>query len=166
MSRYVLIFLLAAAATPAQAFQNEPDGFRGLSWGTPLAKAGPGFELTEKGDAQSIYARQGDKLSIGAAQLDYIRYAFGAKGFSSVLIATLGGAANKRALLDALQARFGTPDSSDEILGRYYWVGDRARVGVHCGLRPNCELFIESTHAAEAEQAERRAAAKAAGKDF
>lgn len=56
------------------AFENEPEGFRGLKWGDPLT---PEMELFLEMDIWvSIYQNPSDELKLGDACLDGILYQF------------------------------------------------------------------------------------------
>ena len=56
------------------AFQNEPDGFRGLKWGdAPTEDMKFLGQIIYEGN---LYHREGDKLNIGSAKLDNISYWF------------------------------------------------------------------------------------------
>ena len=59
---------------PGLAFQNEPDGFRGLKWGDP-----PGEDMVNRRSINPDfvwYRRAGDKMEIGRAELISLHYAF------------------------------------------------------------------------------------------
>ena len=67
----ILVFLITGMGF---AFQNEPDGFRGLKWGdAPTEDMTFLDEISYEG---SSYYKKDDKLNIGSARLDYIFYIF------------------------------------------------------------------------------------------
>lgn len=167
MSRYALaVALVALSIQMASAFQNEPEGFRGIAWGTPLAQIQAKLRHEDGGGATRSYRRAGENLSIGQAKLSAIHYLFYKSKFSGAMIEVRAGAGNASAILEASKARFGEPDSANDILERYFWVGERAQVALLCGMQPACTLVIRSTRLAEQEQADDKAAARKAGKDF
>lgn len=71
----VLVGMLAfGLAGVGVAFQNEPEGFRGLKWGDP-----PGEDMVNEWSINPDfvwYRRAGDKMKIGRANLLSIHYAF------------------------------------------------------------------------------------------
>lgn len=99
------------------SFQNEPEGFRGLTWGAPptedmvgirprtiearlLEKEGVVFE--DKFDLH-CYRRKNDKMSIGRVNLDGIYYLFYFRRFMEVVIITN----YSDALKDIVELKFG-----------------------------------------------------------
>jgi len=73
-----LVFLLIISvwvSLPAFAFQNEPDGFRGIKWGTNISEL-PDMSLSEDYGNSKFYLRKGEKLKIGDADIDRIGYGF------------------------------------------------------------------------------------------
>lgn len=69
----VLVMVLLSLGM-AYAFQNEPEGFRGLKWGDP-----PGEKiefLRKQNEWLSTYRDPGDKLELGDARFYMILYSF------------------------------------------------------------------------------------------
>ena len=64
-----LIFLVFLLPITVLAFQNEPDGFRGIKWGANISRR-PDMTHIEK----NMYLRKNDKLTIGDASLRDIHY--------------------------------------------------------------------------------------------
>jgi len=54
---------------------SEPDGFRGIRWGTPISLLDQMVQVWEEGDLR-YYEREGDVLEIGGAKLHKIIYVF------------------------------------------------------------------------------------------
>ena len=80
--RTISIALAAAVwvllPTGAIAFQNEPTGFRGIAWGTPLSAVQSQMRplgATPAGQDQA-YVRIRDNMTIGGAMLEKILYKF------------------------------------------------------------------------------------------
>ena len=78
MRRKVLVIALVVSVLfsggAAFAFQNEPEGFRGLKWGDP-----PGEKmefLSKEYEWLRIYRDPGDKLELGDAEFYEISYRF------------------------------------------------------------------------------------------
>jgi len=68
------------------AFQNEPDGFRGIKWGTNIDKLSriELINIGDYGDGRKVYKRRNDKMAIGEVKLNGIFYCFWKNQFSSV----------------------------------------------------------------------------------
>ena len=67
----ILIFLITGIGF---AFQNEPDGFRGLKWGdAPIENM---HLFAQSVNTQNSYYRKDDKLKIGNAEFSNIWYVF------------------------------------------------------------------------------------------
>lgn len=140
----VLLFMFALAST-AQAFQNEPEGFRGLKWGDPPGEDMAlhfvnfwGDPLDPAGEAMLPYIRENDKLQIGRVEVRDVRYFFYENKFMEVQIKT--GTicqTNYYDLKDILNLKFG---EGKEIItkglpgGRLAfslecrWIGDTATI--------------------------------------
>jgi len=77
----------------ALSFQNEPDGFGGIAWGTNVSTlSGMVYDsqYTWTAGTTSFYRRKGDTLRFGEAQLLFLKYGFFEGKFSDVMIETRG----------------------------------------------------------------------------
>lgn len=79
----LLLCSLALLAAPALAFQNEPDGFRGLKWGDPPTEEMEYFMEAAGADA---YLLPGDKMALGNADLYMVAYTFYENQFLAVAL--------------------------------------------------------------------------------
>jgi hypothetical protein len=85
---HMMFFLLVASflfSDSVFAFQNEPENFREIKWGTNIK------ELSEMGFFQEdgkfkIYKRKNDKMNIGDADIKMLSYGFYKDRFFSVTI--------------------------------------------------------------------------------
>lgn len=125
----IITLLITFASFPncllSETFQNEPDGFRGVKWGTDISQC---KDMIYDGLDQSyggitVYTRKDDKLQIGDAKLDKIEYGFWRGKFDSVNIITQGYA-NWSSLKDACFEKFGKGFQSNEYIEKYAWFGD------------------------------------------
>lgn len=66
---FLVVVMILALSLGAFAFQNEPDGFRGLKWGDPPGKHMRPF-TTYAHFGVRIYERSFDKMKIGGAFLN------------------------------------------------------------------------------------------------
>jgi len=119
-----LLTLFVVGAFSGNAFGYEPPTeFRGIKWGTAFDSVKSEMTLAESSNNEcgcNFYTRKNDKLTIGAAKLETIVYAFYQDRFASVLM-YCKGFINKGALLDALTAKFGDPYQPNEYIETYYW---------------------------------------------
>src|SRR5215470_18046663 len=111
--RTISIALAAAVwvllPTGAVAFQNEPTGFRGIAWGTPLSSVQNQLRpvgATLAGQDQA-YVRIRDNMTIGGAMLEKILYKFHDGVFSEAFIVSQKGPSNTGAMIAAFTAQFG-----------------------------------------------------------
>src|SRR5215471_8841101 len=155
--------------TSAIAFQNEPEGFRGIAWGTPLSAVQNQLRplgATPAGQDQA-YVRIGDNMTIGGAALEKILYKFHHSGFSEAFIVAQKGPGNGAAMIAAFQAQFGEGRRPHRSSDDYIWEGATSTIFLTChgGSHP-CLAFMQSTAALAQQNAERAAVAVRAKKDF
>lgn len=149
----VLALFAASALANDLAFEErEPDGFRGIAWGTPVYEV-EGLEFSKEGTAAlrdlykrtnqkaaaqvTVYSRPDDQLKIGEATLTRIYYYF-YKDFFYGATAYFAGKDNYSKLLAACRKKFGEPDLIEE--NRVEWKGNQASVL----LLPNGILSLDS----------------------
>jgi hypothetical protein len=120
--------LLVCVATNAEAADfkigSEPDGFRGIKWGTNIETltgmtqigTDPGYGGLEK------YTRSGDELEMGKAKLSNVVYAFWRQQLFSVTMEATGSA-NCEALREATFKKYGFGHKTNLYLKDYYWLG-------------------------------------------
>ncbi len=111
---------------------SEPDGFRGIKWGTPIVSIDDMTQVWADGDMK-IYERQGDPLEIGSAKVHSILYLFWQGKFmeARVVIPKHYGPekteiANFNAVKEICYERFGV--RGKPIFGKeqYSWQGERS----------------------------------------
>jgi hypothetical protein len=113
------IFLIGcfASARPSK-FRSEPDGFRGIRWGTEIStlKDMEKVEQNKSSNSDLVwYTRKGDTLAIGKAKLENIFYSFWMGNFESVWI-DFKGDENFETLKKELFERFGKVLESEELM--------------------------------------------------
>ena len=104
---------------------SEPDGFRGIKWGTDIEtlkgmkylKTDPSFGGTK------LYTRKNEDLHLGGAKLKNIGYDFWRGKFCSVQVITQGST-NWYGLKEAVFEKFGRGYQDNEYIEDYVWVGD------------------------------------------
>ena len=161
------IWILLPAGTIA--FQNEPTGFRGIAWGTPLSAVQNQLRpigATPAGQDHA-YVRIGDNMTIGGAALAKILYKFHHGGFSEAFIVAQKGPGNGAAMIAAFQAQFGEGRRPHRSADVYIWEGGTSTIFLTChgGSHP-CLAFVQSTAALAHQDAEKAAVAARAGRDF
>ncbi|MBC8084112.1 MAG: hypothetical protein H7Z21_12960 [Hymenobacter sp.] len=124
--KHLLLLCLLLLAIPSRAqFANALDaknGFRDAVFGASVETLPGATPLGQgEGDTQ-CYSRATDELKIGDAQLSDISYCYYKGRLYSVTLAT-AGAANSRALRDALEAAYGRTGQSDRYTLARDWSG-------------------------------------------
>ena len=111
------IFLIGCfASTRSSKPHSEPDGFRGIKWGTEISTL-EDMERVEQDKSSNSdlvwYIREGDTLTIGKAKLENIFYFFWMGNFESVSI-DFKGDENFETLKKELFKLFGKAVGSEE----------------------------------------------------
>jgi len=129
---FLIAVLLAAHAT--SAFDNEPDGFRGIAWQSAFEDFADEMKFeSESGDGEHIsYLRDNDKMFIGEIPLKRVEYNYWNGRFSRVHLEAFGSGCDS--LFDAFVDRFGKPRTPIET--------GQNRVGIWTGLKTHI-TFIE-----------------------
>ena len=140
MKRYLLVisailftFLsispLAYQKESSLSYKNEPDGFRGIKWGTDIStlkdmeyvKTDPSY------GGVKLYKRKNDKLQIGDSELISILYGFWKDKFSSVTIYAKGFK-NWIKLKEACFQRYSEGMQAKKT--QFYWYGNIATISL------------------------------------
>ena len=123
----VLVALIVLALSVGVfAFQNEPDGFRGLKWGDPV-----GEEMEYFGDISGSkgYILPDDKMSIGNAELYMIVYQFYEDRFLGVGL-FFRGEKNYNLLETICKERYGEKEL-EEGFYEFDWTGQKSWIGLY-----------------------------------
>lgn len=154
----------AICASQAQAFQNEPTGFRGVEWGTLVGKA-PGLYLHDHavGDRVS-YRRSFEDLSINGIPLVAVYYDFYRGRFEEAVLVSKIGAGED--LLRTFAARYGTASQVKGRRHQFFWKGDTATVVLNCSGRYRTCTAVIASNAMLAEDRAGVAATARDSKDF
>ena len=127
----IAMFVLFILSCPTSAaYKNEPDGFRGITWGTELetVKDNMVFKRTDSSyGGIHFYTKKDDDMTIGAAKLDMIQYGFWQGKFYVVYI-YVDGYSNWSGVQEALTAKFGGGYKHNRYLEEYYWFGDKTTI--------------------------------------
>lgn len=125
------------------AFQNEPEGFRGLKWGDP---PGSGKDMSYRYGLDrdfdiTIYERRNDKMQIGNAKLRDIHYLFYEDRFMAVEVYPELSSYDE--LKNVVLLKFGDgkvikENWEEEIV----WLGDLATIVLQKSLREAVWLLL------------------------
>ncbi len=162
-----VIFLIAAllAAHATSAFDNEPDGFRGIAWQSAFEDFADEMKFeSESGDGEHIsYLRDNDKMFIGEIPLKRLEYHYWNGRFSRVYLKTSRSDCNS--LFEAFVDRFGQPHTHVKT-GQYsagIWKGLKTHITfLACrAIISSAVIIKEQKQLREAAEAEAEAKAKA-----
>lgn len=159
----ILLFILLVPLS-SFGYDNEPDGFRGIKWGTDISELKDmntyGGKLSNDAQLYALYTRQNDELQIGEAKLERIEYRFWDNKLSSVMIITKGYA-NWTALRDTAFTKFGKGYQSNQFIKDYHWNGDITYLSLKYNeIEEKGTLFLLSTKLAEQERIYKQRKAK------
>lgn len=126
----IAVILVLAVGGGAFAFQNEPEGFRGLKWGDPPTEDME--KVSEMGTGVVMYVRLDDKLSLGDVELGYIFYTFYQDKFMMVSL-HFSGKSNYELLEMICRQKFGKESSGK--LYELHWVGSLSSVSLAYTLK-------------------------------
>lgn len=127
MSSIVVLMLIAFSSVAfARTYQNEPDGFRGITWGTDFETVKDQFILVDTDSSYGglqFYTRVNDEMTIGSASLESVNYVFWQNKFAFSSIG-LKSYKNWTGVQNALESKFGNGFQPNDYISNYYWLGD------------------------------------------
>ncbi len=155
----VACFIVVTLCAPhIHAFPSEPDGFRGITWGTKRQKV-PGlqFAYADSRDKRvKTYKRSGEGVLFDGVKMNQIDYVFAEGLFFRAHLIT-SGKSNYKKLRKAMVKRYGkwndyatfkhTPTGEDQPLKThyYYWVGDTTYIALGFTPTPANSLSMYDT---------------------
>jgi hypothetical protein len=122
---YLIILIIVLFFTVNSfAFKNEPDGFRGVKWGTTI-KSFKKLKKLKDLNGDVVYQRPNEKLKIGNVELLYINFKFWHGKFSEVWIHANGKSVYSD-LKNIVFAKFGKGEKRNkyDFVG-YQWIGKK-----------------------------------------
>ena len=128
--------MIVAAATPvAHAYQNEPDGFRGFTWGTPKDQvdAKVDFTFNRNVDPNMTEYRSRRDLTMNGIELTYNFYDFYKGRFMAGTMTAY--ASHCDSMLQILVARFGAPTKKIKCRKSFSWEGAVTTIVYDCDHR-------------------------------
>jgi len=136
----ILCFLMLIPLC-TEAFQNEPDNFRGIKWGTELSQLPEMYSCLWRTGYDSVKTcrRKNDHMRIGEANLKSIRYRFYKEKFAAVLI-ECKESSDFSALKQTLFSVYGEGVQSNQFLELYTWPGNDVRIDLKKDFLNGCNL--------------------------
>jgi len=111
------------------SYQNEPDGFRGIKWGSDI-KSLRGMKLVEDHHKDAkYYIRKSDKLKIGEAPLKSIAYGFNKDRFYFVYI-RFNSTTNFSSIKETLFEQYGAGVQNNKSKEEYVWLGGNVNISL------------------------------------
>jgi len=120
----LLVCSILSLCDTSFAYENEPNGFRGMKWGTPLDSFPTlkHFETVKRYGGIEYYKKKEEVLKLGDVKLFLIKYGFWHNKFYEVEI-WAQGEKDWRALKDLVFAKFGEGNKPDKDVEEYIWNG-------------------------------------------
>jgi len=133
---------------------SEPDGFRGIKWGTHISTVNDMVQVWENGD-RKFYARKGEELEIGGAKLHQIIYVFWQERLMEVRVSILKNYDGSRDELvnfnivkDICFEQFGERKTHMLAREEYTWRGEKTWVHLGRGDLDSLRLVVGSVELA------------------
>ncbi|HLE16940.1 MAG TPA: hypothetical protein VI728_01500 [Syntrophales bacterium] len=163
---FSILFVLLLA-TPCLAFQNEPDGFRGIKWGEDISGRDDMAPHSAGADKTISYTRKGDEAFLGGVMLDSLTYDYWDGKFSGVFM--LFRDADRFEKIKAICfEKFGKMKKHARYPESYVWEGKKAVVYFeYDSIRNSGSLSISSVRFLEKKKSfDKTKAKEAAEKGF
>ena len=129
---------------------SEPEGFRGIKWGTHISILSDMVQVWENGD-RKFYTRKGEELEIGGAKLHQIIYVFWQERLMEVRVSILKNYDGSRDELvnfnivkDICFEQFGERKTPMLAREQYAWMGEKTRVHLGRGDLDSLRLVVGS----------------------
>ena len=155
----VVALVLVALAT--SAYKNEPQGFRGRTWGMALPEGwGQVIRTDPRYGGITYYNAPGEDLALGCAKLKSVDYGFW-QGILSEVIVNFDGYVNYTCVLKALKEEFGHGIRQSQFVEKYFWHGGVTTVSlVYNGVGKTGSLSLRSEAIRNEQEAWNKAQAK------
>lgn len=120
----VALFVILSASV--FAYENEPDDFRGIKWGTRIEEL-PDMELALDGGKLKAYTRKRDKMMLEEAEVNSVHYIFYKEQFYCVHI-DFEGFSNFNKIRDVFFSIYGKPEGRQVHYRHFSWAGEKASI--------------------------------------
>lgn len=132
---FILAVVLSAASAEAATIPDDPGGFNGYTWGTPLAKI-PAFKLikdmgsTDFVKDVGLYENPGEALTLNEVPLAAINYRFVENQLESISL-RYTGRENRDKLVRWLEEHYGKLTSHErKMVNAILWYGDKTLINL------------------------------------
>ena len=126
-----LVLTLLGCSSPAA---SEPDGFRGIKWGTNIDTLS-GFNQIAKEGNLTFFEKTDDQLQIDDVKLDQVIYGFHKGRFYTAMIYFPASGFNR--VQEIVGRRLGKPSQPDNTPSRAMWDGPNVSVLLTLGNSPD-----------------------------
>ena len=128
--------LLLTITTSLLAYQNEPDGFRNMKWGTSINEF-KNLKLLKSAELKT-YSKANEELIMGDIPLKFIHYDFWNNKLTRVSIRVEKGKTNFTNMVNVFKVKFGIPRynqySGSEV---YSWDGTDTHITLDYSNKDN-----------------------------
>lgn len=130
----VLVFgfiFSASLMIPAlsRSFQNESDGFMGLTWGADVSDLDGMVPVKKTPNGGVVYKKEKEALKIGSVSLTEALYSFSTAGKLTSVMSGIRDYKDFLALKKEFIDRYGAVDDPvDETEEKYIWTGDMTSI--------------------------------------
>lgn len=124
----LLTVLFIFLPTSLLAYQNEPDGFRGIKWKTNISEL-TNMKLMEDDRNTKFYVRKNDKMKIGEAEIERVYYRFYKGRFSGVII-IFTSSSNLSKIRETFFQLYGSGINPNQLMENYYWIGSNVNIAL------------------------------------
>ncbi len=135
---FLLSVVMAIPFKKICAFQNEPQGFRGIAWETNIDDI-QGLDLKDqrmiKDYPLSVYTKDPESLSYAQVKLKDIRYVFYKKQFFMVHLVA-NSRSRYKAIKKYLHEKFGEPTAAFNKQDRFFWEGEKTTISIRYKIFP------------------------------
>lgn len=108
-------------------FQNEPDSFRGIKWGTHINTLSDTDSVDREDEPFAIYKKKNDTMKIRDAEIEEITYHFYKGRLFGVGISFMGFT-NFDHLKSTFFQLYGKAHRLNRIMEEYYWFGAKLTI--------------------------------------
>lgn len=149
------------AQKPSLRALDEKNGFRDVQFGSDSSALTGRVLETHKANTYT-YSRPADNKQIGSASVRFISYTY-YKGRLSTVAIMAKGAANARALKDALEAQYQYGIPENQYSKHYYWQTKRVKMSYEINpVTDDGVLYIFGREVIEQQRKDEQAAARKA----
>ena len=117
----LILILVLVLAQPVRAFQNEPNDFRGIEWGTDYHEL-KGLTKVTSQSSLDYYTKKDEEMTIGDASLKMVVYIFYQNKLCGVIL-DFKPSPNFQIIKTALFDQYGEGYQANRYDEKYRWSG-------------------------------------------